>query len=89
MEDDAEVKKAVDEAQEYYNTQDKREWVNWAGKILMLRLHAQIAMEKADMVRVEQKEAEEMRQQDKRVQRECEQTEKEAELNEQEAEYIR
>jgi hypothetical protein len=27
MEEDAEVKKAVDEAQEYYNAQDKREWV--------------------------------------------------------------
>jgi hypothetical protein len=27
MEDDTEVKKAVDEAQEYYNTQEKREWV--------------------------------------------------------------
>jgi hypothetical protein len=36
MEDDAEVKKAVDEAQESYNAQDKREWVDWAGKILML-----------------------------------------------------
>jgi hypothetical protein len=34
-EEDAEVKKAVDEAQVYFNTQDKREWVEWAGKTLM------------------------------------------------------
>jgi hypothetical protein len=32
-EDDAEVKKAVDEVQEYYDVQEKREWVDWAGKI--------------------------------------------------------
>jgi hypothetical protein len=50
-EDDAEVKKAIDEAQEYYDVQDKREWVEWAGKVLMLRLHTQIAMEKVDTVR--------------------------------------
>jgi hypothetical protein len=30
-EDDTEVKKAVDEAQEYYNAQDRRDWVEWAG----------------------------------------------------------
>jgi hypothetical protein len=61
MEDDAKVKKAVDETQEYYDAQDKREWVNWAGKILMLHLHAQIVMEKVDAARVEQEEIEEMR----------------------------
>jgi hypothetical protein len=60
MEDDAEVKKAVDEAQEY-NAQDKREWVDWAGKILMPHLHAQVVMEKGDVVRAEQKEIEELR----------------------------
>jgi hypothetical protein len=59
-EDNAEVKKAVDETQEYYKVQDKREWVEWVGKVLMLRLHAQIAMEKADAMRVEQEELEEM-----------------------------
>jgi hypothetical protein len=32
-EDNTEVKKVVDEVQEYYNVQDKREWLNWAGKI--------------------------------------------------------
>jgi hypothetical protein len=32
-EDDAEVKKAVDEVQEYYDVQEKREWVDWVGKI--------------------------------------------------------
>jgi hypothetical protein len=42
MEDDVEVKKAIDEAQ------GKREWVEWAGKTLMPPMHAQIAMEKAD-----------------------------------------
>jgi hypothetical protein len=60
MKDDAEVSKAVDEAQEYYNMQDRRDWVEWAGKILMPRLHAQIAMERADAARVEQEEAKEM-----------------------------
>jgi hypothetical protein len=59
-EEDAKVKKAVDEAQAYYDAQDTREWVKWAGKTLMPRLHAQIAMEKADAVRVEQEDLEEM-----------------------------
>jgi hypothetical protein len=59
-EEDAEVKKAVDEAQAYYNAQDKREWVEWAGKMLMPCLHVQIAMEKADAMRAEQEELEEM-----------------------------
>jgi hypothetical protein len=45
-EEDAEVKKVVDKAQEYFNVQEKREWVEWVGKTLMLHLHAQIAMEK-------------------------------------------
>jgi hypothetical protein len=88
-EEDVDVKKVVDEAQEYYNAQEKREWVEWAGKILMPRLHAQMAMEKADTMRVEQEELEEMRRQDKREQQEQEQAEKEAELEEREAEYIR
>jgi uncharacterized protein YacL (UPF0231 family) len=60
-EDDVDVKKAVDEAQEYYNTQEKREWVEWAGKILMPWLHGQMVMEQADAMRVEQEELEEMR----------------------------
>jgi hypothetical protein len=53
-EDDVDMKKVLDEAQEYYNAQEKREWVEWVGKMLMPRLHAQIVMEKADMARVEQ-----------------------------------
>jgi hypothetical protein len=53
-EDDTDVNKAVEETQEYHNAQDKREWVGWAGKVLMLQLHAQIAMEKADVARAEQ-----------------------------------
>jgi hypothetical protein len=59
-EDDAKVSKTVNEAQEYYNAQDKWEWVEWAGKILMLHLHAQIAMGKADTMRAEQEVAEEL-----------------------------
>jgi hypothetical protein len=59
-EDDVNVKKAVSEAQTYYNAQEKREWVEWAGKILMPRLHAQMAMEQADAIRAEQEELEEM-----------------------------
>jgi hypothetical protein len=60
MEDDAEVKKAINEAQEYYNVQDRRDWVEWVGKTLLLHLHAQIAMEKADMVRAEQEMMDEL-----------------------------
>jgi hypothetical protein len=48
MEDDTEVKKAVDEAQGYYDAQEKREWVQWAGKTLMPRLHVQMVMERVD-----------------------------------------
>jgi hypothetical protein len=84
-EDDVDVKKAVDEAQVYYNVQEKREWVEWAGKILMPRLHAQMAMEQADAMRVEQEELDEMRRQDEREQR----AEKEAEWEKREAEFIR
>jgi hypothetical protein len=60
MEDNTEASKAVEKAQEYYDVQDKREWVEWAGKILMLRLHAQIVMEKADVERAVQEEADEL-----------------------------
>jgi hypothetical protein len=53
-EDDVDVNKAVNEAQAYYDVQNKREWVEWVGKMLMPRLHAQIAMERADAERAEQ-----------------------------------
>jgi hypothetical protein len=59
-EDDVNVKKAVDKAQVYYNVQEKREWVEWASKILMPSLHVQMAMEQADAVRAEQEALEEM-----------------------------
>jgi hypothetical protein len=64
MEEDTEVKKAVDEAQQYYDAQEKREWVEWAGKTLMPCLHAQIVMEKADTewVELDKKEAEYIKQ---------------------------
>jgi hypothetical protein len=87
-EDDVDVKKAVDQAQAYYNAQEKREWVEWAGKILMPRLHAQMAMEQADAMRAEQEALEEMRRQDEE-QRERERAEKEAEWEEREVELIR
>jgi hypothetical protein len=68
-EDDVDIKKAVDEAQAYYNAQEKREWVEWAGKILMPRLHAQMAMEQVDAMRAEQEVLDKMRRQDEREQR--------------------
>jgi hypothetical protein len=46
-------------------------------------------MEKADVARAEQEEAEEMHQQDERAQREQERVAKEAELDEKEVDYIR
>jgi hypothetical protein len=88
-EEDTEMQKAVDEAQGVYNAQGKREWVEWAGKTLMLRLHVQMVMEKADAARAEQEALEEMQRQDKREQWEQEWAEKEAELDEKEAEYIK
>jgi hypothetical protein len=88
MEEHAEVKKAVDEAQAYYDAQDKREWVKWAGKTLMLRLHAQMAMEQADTMRAEQDAIDEERIQAERAEHEQERVVKEAELDEKEEEYI-
>jgi hypothetical protein len=67
-EEDTEVKKAVDKAQGYYDAQEKREWVEWAGKMVMLRLHTQMVMERADMERAEQDMMDEERLQAERVQ---------------------
>jgi hypothetical protein len=88
-EDDVDVKNVVDEAQKYYNAQEKREWVKWAGKILMPRLHAQMAMEQVDVMRAEQEALEEIQRQDEEEQREREWVEKEAEWEKREAEFIR
>jgi hypothetical protein len=88
-EDDAEVKTAVDEAQGVYDVRGKREWVEWAGKTLMPRLHAQIEMERADAMRAEQDTIEEERYQAEQAQLEEEQAAKEAELEKKEEEYIR
>jgi penicillin-binding protein 1A len=85
-EDNAKVKKAVNKAQEYYNMQDKREWVEWASKTLMPHLHAQMVMEKADVARVEQEIMDELRLQEERAQRQEEQAAKKAELDKKEAE---
>jgi hypothetical protein len=63
----------------------QRGWVEWAGKILMPRLHAQMAMEQVDAMRAEQEELDEMRRQDKREQW----AENEAEWEKREAEFIR
>jgi hypothetical protein len=89
MEEDAEVKKAVDEAQGVYDAHGKREWVEWAGKTLMPRMHMQMAMERADAERVEQDTIDEEWIQAERAQQEEEQAAKEAELEEREAKYIR
>jgi hypothetical protein len=78
-EDNAEVKKAVDEAQAIYNKCGKREWVEWAGKTLMPRLHMQIEMERADAMRAEQDVIEEERYQVERAEREQERVAKEEE----------
>jgi hypothetical protein len=59
-EEDTEVKKVVNEVQAYYEAQEKREWVKWAGKMLMPWLLVQIMMEKADKIRSEQEALEEM-----------------------------
>jgi hypothetical protein len=88
-EDNAEVKKAVDEAQAVYDQHGKWEWVEWAGKTLMLRLHAQIEMERVDAIRVEQDTIEEERYQAERAQQEEERAVKEMELEKKEEEYIR
>jgi hypothetical protein len=58
-EDDPKVKKAVNEVQRVYDRHGKREWVEWAGKTLMPRLHVQIEMERADTMRAEQDTLEE------------------------------
>jgi hypothetical protein len=89
MEDDAKVKKAVDEMQAFYNKHGKQEWVEWAGKMLLPRLHMQIEMERADVIRVEQDAIEEERYQEEQVQQEEEWAVKEAELERKEEEYIK
>jgi hypothetical protein len=67
-EDDAEVRKAVNEAQRVYDKRGKREWIEWASKTLMSRVHAQVEMEKVDMMRAEQDAMEEERFQAERAQ---------------------
>jgi hypothetical protein len=88
-EDNAEVKKAVDKAQGVYDVRGKREWVEWAGKTLMPRLHVQIEMERADMMRAEQDTIEEEQFQAEQAQQEEERAAKEAELEKREEEYIK
>jgi hypothetical protein len=88
MEDDAEVKKAVDKVQGVYDVHGKREWVEWAGKMLMLRLHVQMVMEQVDVMRAEQDTIDEEQIQAERAEHEEERAAKEAELDEKEEEYI-
>jgi hypothetical protein len=46
--------------------QDRRDWVEWVGKVHMPHLHAQIVMEKVDPVRAEQDAMDERQLQGKR-----------------------
>jgi hypothetical protein len=87
-EDDAEVQRVADEVQRVYDVHGKQESVEWAGKMLMPRLHAQMAMERVDAMRVEQDVIEEERYQAEWAQREEERATKESELEERETEYI-
>jgi hypothetical protein len=87
-EDDAEVKQAVDEAQAIYDKHGKWEWVEWAGKTLMPRLHMQMEMERENTMRAEQDVIEEERFQVERAQHKEERAAKEVELEKKEEEYI-
>jgi hypothetical protein len=88
-EDDAEVKKAVDEVQGVYDVHGKREWVEWAGKTLMPCLHVQMVTEQADTMRAEQDAIDKEQIQAERAEREQECAAKEAELEVREDEYIK
>jgi hypothetical protein len=50
---------AIDEARRTFNSFDKREWVGWAGKTLMLKLHGEIEAEKLAAVTVKKRGAKE------------------------------
>jgi hypothetical protein len=65
--DNNDVKEAIDEVQEYYDAQDRKDWVEWVGKTLMPCLHVQIAMEKRDAVRAEQEVMDELQLQGERA----------------------
>jgi hypothetical protein len=40
-EDDQDISAIIEEARDYFNNKDKREWVEWAGMILMPKLHVE------------------------------------------------
>jgi hypothetical protein len=80
---------ADDKAQGVYDAHGKWEWVEWGGKTLMPRLHTQMAMERADVMRVEQDVMDKEWLQGERAQCEQERAAKEVELEERETEYIR
>jgi hypothetical protein len=46
--DNDDIKKVVNEAQAAFNGQEKQEWVDWAGKTLMQRMHTQMELGKWD-----------------------------------------
>jgi hypothetical protein len=52
-EDDQDIVAVIEEAWDYFNNQDKKEWVEWAGTILMPKLHAKMEMKKAVARRVQ------------------------------------
>jgi hypothetical protein len=58
--------------QDYFNNQNKREWVEWAGMILMLKLHAEMEMEKvaAKRAQVKAEHIEEIRQEEQKWEQE-------------------
>jgi hypothetical protein len=87
--DNPEVKKVVEEAQAVYDKHGKQEWVEWAGKTLMPRLHVQIEIDRANVMRAEQDVMEEEQYQAEQAQHEEERAAKEVELEKKEEDYIK
>jgi hypothetical protein len=46
VEDDQDIVAIIKESHDYFNNKDTREWVEWAGNILMLKLYTEMEMEK-------------------------------------------
>jgi hypothetical protein len=73
---------AINEARGTFNSFDKREWVGWAGKTLMPKLHGEIEAEKLAAAMVDKHRAEEER-------REREKTEQQEKFDRRAEELIR
>jgi hypothetical protein len=78
---DQDIIAIIEEARDYFNNKDKREWVEWAGTILIPKLHAEMEMEKvaARRVQVEAERLERIRQEEQK--QEKEQVDREAEFD--------